>query len=216
MQGLLGTLAQHPLLFVITAAALVLSITVHEFAHAYVAAKLGDPTAKDLGRLSLNPLAHLDPLGTIALLLVGFGWGKAVPINYYNLANPKRDAALIALAGPGSNFLVAVGLAILAKSLVTVSYSLTPSILSHGLLVVSTFISPILLYNVVLGLFNLLPVEPLDGFKIVNGILPARLAVQWVQLAPYGLYILLALVVTGATSALMYPVVNLVTTILLP
>lgn len=200
MHGLLSTLSQNPLLFVVMAISLLLAITIHEFSHAYVANKLGDSTAKDLGRLSLNPLVHLDPLGTLTLLLVGFGWGKAVPINYYNLKSPKRDAALISLAGPTSNFVMAIGLTILVKITSSVM-AITP--------VMSTFVYPIILYNLVLGIFNLIPVEPLDGFKIVNGILPPRLAVQWVQLAPYGLYILILLMVTGATSTIIYPIVNL-------
>jgi Zn-dependent protease len=136
------------------------------------------------------------------LLLVGFGWGKAVPVNYYNLKNPKRDAALISLAGPASNFAMATGLTILVKFVMTSGST------------ISTFIYPIILYSLVLGIFNLIPVEPLDGFKIVNGILPPKLAVQWVQLAPYGLYILILLVVTGATSAIIYPAVNVFVNIL--
>jgi len=203
-------LTQNPLLFVVMAVSLLLSITIHEFSHAYVANKLGDSTAKDLGRMSLNPLAHLDPLGTLMLLLVGFGWGKAVPINYYNLKNPKRDAALISLAGPASNFTLATITAIFIKMAgipFTLNFYDSSSFLSH-------LSSALILYNLFLGVFNLLPVEPLDGFKIVNGILPSRLAVQWVQLAPYGLYILILLVVTGSTSAIIYPVVNLFMNIL--
>lgn len=209
MHGLLSTLFQNPLLFVVMAVALLLSITIHEFSHAYMANKLGDSTAKNLGRLTLNPLAHLDPLGTLTLLLVGFGWGKAVPINYYNLKNPKRDAALISLAGPGSNFAMVVGLTVLVKLSELIVSSNTSSALAPIILIMSTFVYPIILYNLVLGVFNLIPVEPLDGFKIVNGILPPRLAVQWVQLAPYGLYILILLMVTGATSSIIYPMVNL-------
>ena len=214
MQGLLSILSQNPSLFIVIATALLLSITVHEFSHAYVAQKLGDETAKNLGRLSLNPLAHLDPLGIIMLLLVGFGWGKAVPINYYNLKNPKRDAALIALAGPASNFVMAVGLTTLVKIVGLIFSSNSSSTLTSTVSVMGTFIYPVILYNIVLGIFNLIPVEPLDGFKIVNGVLPPKLAIQWVQLAPYGLYILILLVVTGATSAIIYPVVNLFATIL--
>ena len=194
MHGLLSILSQNPLLFIVIAVSLLLSITVHEFSHAYAANKLGDPTAKSLGRMTLNPLAHLDPMGTLALLFIGFGWGKAVPVNYYNLKNPKRDAMLISLAGPVSNFVMAASLTVLAKT--------TPSI-------VGVFVYPIILYNIVLGVFNLIPVEPLDGFKVVNGILPPKLAVQWIQLAPYGLYILILLVVTGTTSTIIYPIVNL-------
>jgi Zn-dependent protease len=210
MHGLLSVLTQNPLLFVVMAVALLLSVTIHEFSHAFVANKLGDPTAKDLGRLSLNPFAHLDPLGTLTLLLVGFGWGKAVPVNYYNLKNPKRDAALISLAGQASNFAMAVAATVLIKLIGLIfssnSISAAPSLYTA----VSTFMYPIVLYNLVLGIFNLIPVEPLDGFKIVNGVLPPRLAVQWVQLAPYGMYILILLIVTGATSTIIFPVVDIV------
>lgn len=209
MHGLLSILSQNPLLFIVMAVSLLLSITIHEFSHAYVANKLGDSTAKNLGRMSLNPLAHLDPLGTLTLLLVGFGWGKAVPVNYYNLKTPKRDAALISLAGPVSNFAMAIGLTVTLKIIELIISSNTSFVTVSIMSIMSTFVYPIILYNLVLGVFNLIPVEPLDGFKIVNGILPPKLAVQWVQLAPYGLYILILLVVTGATSTIIYPVVNL-------
>jgi Zn-dependent protease len=214
MHGLLSVLTQNPLLFVVMAVALLLSVTIHEFSHAFVADKLGDPTAKDAGRLSLNPLAHLDPLGTLTLLLVGFGWGKAVPVNYYNLKNPKRDAALISLAGPASNFAMAVAATTLIKLIGLILSSNLTSTAPAIYTAVSTFVYPIVLYNLVLGIFNLIPVEPLDGFKIVNGILPPRLAVQWIQLAPYGMYILILLIVTGATSTIIFPIVDMVMRIL--
>ncbi len=199
MTGLLGTLFENPALFIVIAVALMFSVTIHEFSHAYVANKLGDPTAKNLGRISLNPLAHMDPLGTLALLMAGFGWGKPVPVNYYNLKNPKRDAALISFAGPGSNFAMAFLLTLIVKA---VASYLSP------ILLVTTFLYPIILYNIILGVFNLLPVEPLDGFKIVNGILPPKLSVQWVQLAPYGIYILIFLVATNTTSKILSPIVS--------
>lgn len=203
MTGLLSILVQNPLLFVIVVVSLLISLTIHEFSHALVAHKLGDSTAKNLGRMTLNPLAHLDPLGTITLLIAGFGWGKPVPVNYYNLRNPKRDAALISLAGPTSNFIIATSLTLLAKVVLLTPFS-----------IFAAFLYPVILYNLVLGVFNLIPIEPLDGFKIVNGVLPPRLAVQWVQLAPYGIFILLFLIVTGATSKIISPVVTLYTTIL--
>ena len=99
---------------------LVVAITIHEFSHAFAAEKLGDPTARLSGRLSLNPLAHLDPMGTLALFLVGFGWGKPVPIDEYNLRYPRRDAAIISLAGPGSNLLLAIILSLLIKLIKTI------------------------------------------------------------------------------------------------
>lgn len=211
MQGLLGTLFENPLLFTVIAVALLFSVTIHEFSHAFVAFKLGDPTAKNLGRMSLNPLAHLDPLGTIALLIVGFGWGKAVPVDYYNLKKPKRDAALISLAGPASNFILAVLLIVFLKLIGLLLSSTNATGSSVGFFILSTFLYPTILYNIVLGVFNLLPIEPLDGFKIVNGILPSKLSVQWVQLAPYGIYILILLIATNSISRILNPVINLVT-----
>lgn len=210
MTGLLGTLFENPALFAVIAVALVFSVTIHEFSHAYVADKLGDPTAKNLGRISLNPLAHMDPLGTLALLIAGFGWGKAVPVNYYNLKNPKRDAAIISLAGPASNFIMASLLIIVVKIIDAIVGTNPTSTLGSLVLILNTFLYPIILYNVVLGIFNLLPIEPLDGFKIVNGILPPSLSVQWVQLAPYGIFILIFLVATGGISKLLSPVISLV------
>ncbi len=208
MTGLLGTLFENPLLFAVIAVALLFSITIHEFSHAFVANKLGDSTAKDLGRVSLNPLAHLDPLGTLTLLIAGFGWGKAVPINYYNLKNPKRDAAIISFAGPGSNFLMATLLTMVVKIIESIFGANTNSGLVSPILILTTFLYPVILYNIVLGIFNLLPIEPLDGFKIVNGLLPPQLSVQWVQLAPYGIFILIFMVATGSISKIVSPIVS--------
>ncbi|HAZ29189.1 TPA: site-2 protease family protein [candidate division WWE3 bacterium] len=201
MQGLINILLENPLMFVVLFLSLVLSIAIHEFSHAYIAHLLGDDTAKNLGRITLNPLAHLDPLGTLTLLFVGFGWGKPVPVNYYNLAKPKRDAALIALAGPASNFLLAVGSAGLLYVLTALASGSPLEFLVKGL------VSPLIIYNLVLGVFNLLPLEPLDGFKVINGLLPPKLSVQWIQLAPYGIYILLFMVLTGLTSRVILPIV---------
>ena len=214
MTGLLSILLENPAFFFVIATALILSVTIHEFAHAYVAYKLGDPTAKNMGRMTLNPLAHLDPLGTLSLLFLGFGWGKAVPVNYYNLKNPKKDAAVISFAGPGSNFAMAL---FLTGGVKIIEQILIPSgdLATTGLsLIIRGLIYPIILYNIVLGLFNLLPIEPLDGFKIVTGLLPSKLSVQWVQLAPFGLFILLFLAMTGGVSRLLSPAVDLVVQIL--
>lgn len=214
MTGLLSILLESPAFFFVIAIALILSVTIHEFSHAYVAYKLGDPTAKNMGRMTLNPLAHLDPLGTLSLLFLGFGWGKAVPVNYYNLKDPKKDAAIISFAGPGSNFAMAL---LLTGSVKLIEQVLTPGggLAVAGLsLIIRGLIYPIILYNTILGLFNLLPIEPLDGFKIVTGLLPPRLSVQWVQLAPFGLFILLFLAMTGGISRLLSPAVDLVVQIL--
>lgn len=198
---LLTLLFESPLVFAMVIGALIASISIHEFAHAFVADKLGDPTARYLGRVTLNPKSHLDPLGTLLLIVAGFGWGRPVPFNPQNLLNPRRDGALIALAGPCSNFILAVLLALVYHVLDL-----------DG--VIGTFVYLVIFYNLVLGVFNLIPVEPLDGFKIVNGILPSHLAIQWQQTAPYGIYILLFLVVTRTTSLIVQPVIELLLGIL--
>lgn len=168
----------NPLFFFVWAVSLVLAVTVHEYAHAFVADKLGDPTPRLMGRVTLNPIAHLDPLGTLAMLFAGFGWGRPVPFDPFNLENPKRDAALISVAGPASNIL----LVILFVSL-------------HAVSLLPTALAIILVQmNLMLALFNLIPVHPLDGFKIVGGLLSDEQADEWNRLAPYGMYILLLLI----------------------
>ena len=204
---LLKLLFQNPIVFILLSISLIISISIHEFAHAFIASKLGDPTAKLLGRVTLNPLAHLDPLGTFLLLFAGFGWGKPVPFNPIYLKNPKRDAAIISFAGPASNFLLAI--------LVSIVIHLTPQTglpaqtglglftLIHYLLYMIAF------YNLVLGFFNLIPIHPLDGFKVVNGFLPHELSIQWMQMAPYGIWILLVLIMTDTTSKIVTPLITL-------
>ena len=195
MFGLFQLLSENPLVFVLVVLALVLSITIHEFAHAYVATKLGDNTAKDLGRVSLNPLAHLDPIGTLMLVFVGFGWGKPVPFNPYALKNPKVDSALISVAGPISNFILAIILAVIAKFV-------NPDGIFFAFIYLTIF------YNLILGIFNLIPLHPLDGFKVVYGILPQNLAWQWQQTEQYGIYVLMLLVLTRSTGTFITPLIN--------
>jgi len=173
-------------------AALAISISVHESAHAWMANRLGDPTARHLGRISLNPLVHIDLLGTIIvpilfLLQAGilFGWAKPTPFNPWNLKNPRADAALISLAGPASNLVLATvfGLAFRAFA---------------GNDLVAVILFRLITLNLVLAFFNLLPIPPLDGFKVVGGILPRSLASQWESLERYGILILLAFFFFGA------------------
>ena len=183
---LVELLFSDPLLFVILAVALLLSLSLHEFAHAFAASKLGDDTAQLSGRLTLNPLAHLDPVGTLLLLFVGFGWAKPVPVNHFNLREPKRDMAIVSMAGPASNFILAIISALI----------LNFSGISGG--VVYAFFYFFAFYNVGLGIFNLLPLHPLDGFKVVSGILPRRLSLQWEQLASYGIFILFFMIFTNS------------------
>lgn len=185
------------IIFILVALALILSLSIHEFAHAYVAYKLGDPTAKVLGRVSLDPRVHLDLTGTILLLFAGFGWGKPVPVNESNLSVPKRDSALVSAAGPISNILLAVIFALLFHF----------GGLGGGL--VGLFVQLVVRYNIILAVFNLLPINPLDGFKVVNGILPEELSYQWIQIGQYGVWILLALVLTGTIDRIINPIIDL-------
>lgn len=183
---MLSLLFSDPTQLLFWAGALLTAITVHEFAHAYSADRLGDPTPRVQGRLTLNPIRHLDPIGTIALLLVGFGWGKPVQFDPYNLENPRRDAAIISFAGPLSNILLAVAL------------SGTFYILSSlGLITLSTLpiFTPFIYLNVLLAVFNLVPIHPLDGGKILVGLLPPEDARSFdAFLKQYGLFILLILI----------------------
>ena len=174
-------------------------LAVHEAAHAYVANLLGDDTAKLAGRLTLNPFAHLDPIGTVMLLLFGFGWGKPVPINPYKLRDYRRDSALIALAGPASNFVLALILA--------VAFHLSGG--DSGILVLLVQLS------VMLGIFNLLPFGPFDGFKVVAGLLPVNLARDWEQTSSLGLIVLLFLILTPAFTNVVGAPVTFVSKLLL-
>jgi len=176
-------------------------ITVHEFAHGFIAHKLGDPTAKSLGRVSLNPFVHLDPIGTLMILLIGFGWGKPVPFNPLYFKNPKKDAALVSLAGPAANILLAVLFALIGRLV--------------NLPLVNFVVFGAVFYNLMLALFNLLPIHPLDGFKIVLGILPPNLAADFAELAPYGLYILIFLMLTPLLDMLVGVPLNFLTNLFL-
>jgi|SRR5579859_12355 len=183
-------LLSNPLIFLLTFGGLILSLTVHEFSHALVADHLGDPTPRLQGRVTLNPLAHLDPLGTIMLLLTRFGWGKPVQFDPYNLQNPLRDSALIALAGPAANLLIAVTISLLIKT----------HLLTGGLLYLAG--SEILIINLVLAIFNLVPVHPLDGSKIILALLPKNLAYEYEAfMNRYGFFVLLALIIPWYNGA---------------
>lgn len=196
-----------PLTFIIWALALIIAITIHEFSHAYMADRLGDPTPRLRGRLTLNPLAHLDPLGTIALLLFRFGWGKPVPVDSYNLDNPRRDGALISLAGPASNLILALIISLIFKIL-------PPSYILGA-------ISQILItMNIILAVFNLVPIRPLDGEKILLGILPSQIAREYeAVMAQFGtiilIFMLLPLGGTSPISSLISPIISALTSLLI-
>ena len=190
-------LLQDPLMMVFFAVALITALTVHEFSHAYVANSLGDDTARRQGRISLNPLKHLDPAGTLMIViasLIGFGigWGKPVPVNPYRLRmDPRAGMALVAAAGPISNlFQAAVGSLLLRSGIFSTSD-------------ITQFIVILIVVNISLAVFNMLPISPLDGFRVLVGILPSDLANLLAKLAPFGpgLLILLVFVLPGVLRA---------------
>lgn len=190
---------------------LIFAITVHEVAHGWIADKLGDPTAKLLGRLTLNPIKHIDLMGTIVvpfiLLLMGgfiFGWAKPVPITWQNLKNPKRDMALVALAGPMANLLMALFWAILAK----IGMLLKGDSQSLALTIMIVMGEIGILVNLVLLVLNLFPIPPLDGSRIVSAILPARIAYQYNRLEIVGFFILVGLIAIGALQYILLPIVS--------
>jgi len=210
---MINTLFTDPVQFVVWLIALLIAIDVHEFAHALSATRLGDPTPKLQGRLTLNPLAHLDPLGTLMLIIVRFGWGKPVQFDPYNLQNPRRDAAIISLAGPVSNLITATVFSIILNFVIPIAPSLY---------FLNAILPTIIFLNIILAIFNLLPIHPLDGGKILVGILPHNDAVKIdLFLKQYGVFLLILLIfpIWGGVSPVLYllsPIINIFTSILLP
>ncbi|HBY58113.1 MAG TPA: site-2 protease family protein [Candidatus Atribacteria bacterium] len=194
--------------------AVLIAITLHEYWHGKIAYNLGDPTAAQAGRLTLNPLAHLDPMGTLMLLLFRFGWAKPVPVNFNNLSYPKRDMIYVSLAGPIANIFTAIVFAIILR----LSYYFIDQItivrnttflnlfftLLKGWLI---FLQTGVLINLALAIFNLIPVPPLDGSKILLGLLPYSQAYKYAKLESYGPIILLILVLSGIIGKVLFPAV---------
>jgi Zn-dependent protease len=193
-----------------------LAVTFHEVAHGYAAERCGDPTARLLGRLTLNPLRHLDPIGTLALLLLGFGWARAVPVNPGNLRRTRQDMVLVALAGPGANLALAIFCALGLRW--GVALSGPPPMDGQTL----TFAEPIslmaafgLYINVILALFNLLPIPPLDGGRVLLNVLPERSAAVLRRIEPFGLILIVFLVFgTSLWQAFLAPLVFKVVAVL--
>ncbi|MES9936959.1 MAG: site-2 protease family protein [Sedimenticola sp.] len=191
------------------------AITAHEAAHGWAAKKLGDSTASMLGRVTFNPLKHIDPIGTILVPLLMyflsgflFGWAKPVPVDWRNLGNPRRDMALVALAGPMANLLMAIFWALMLKIGVTLGSSL--SWLALPLYYMGTIG---ILINSILMVLNLLPILPLDGGRILTSVLPPRLAMGYAKLEPWGLVIVIGLLVSGLLGIILNPGIRLVQTL---
>ena len=197
------TIAIIPLLF---------AIVVHEVAHGWVARQLGDDTAYLMGRLTLNPLKHIDPIGTILVPLIliltvgfAFGWAKPVPVNFNNLRNRRRDTALVAAAGPFANLLMAIAWALIAKLASLLPDSI--AMLTSPLILMSMFG---MIINAILMVFNLIPIPPTDGGRIATSLLPPRLGYQLSRVEPYGFLIILALLLSGIIWKLLDIVIQIV------
>lgn len=201
--------------FIITSPALLVSMVFHEVAHGYVAFRLGDKTARRQGRLSLNPVKHLDGFGTLVLLITFFGsggrmlfgWAKPVPVNPMNFHSPQRGMMLVGAAGPFANFLMALASALALENLV----------ISNHWLAMALF--RVFQLNIILMVFNLIPAPPLDGSRILGGFLTPRAYVRWAQLDKYGMFfimILLFLIISGPLSPVLYGVIRALYRVFLP
>jgi Zn-dependent protease len=188
----------------------IFAVTLHEVAHGWVASRYGDQTAKSMGRLTLNPVKHIDPVGTILVPAIMyfasgfiFGWAKPVPVNWRNLEHPRRDMAIVAIAGPAANLLMLLFWAMLAKIIMVLG--IDSNYLTQLLFIMSSIGITI---NMVLMILNLFPLLPLDGGRILTAMLPHNLAISFSRLEPYGLIILVVLLVSGVLWKILLPVMG--------
>ena len=198
----------------ISFAVLLFSLTVHEAAHAWTADRLGDPTARLLGRISLNPMVHADPIGTVLFPLVAMisnapliGWAKPVPVNIRQLRRPRQDYVLVAAAGPASNLLVAILASTLLVVLPIAPHHIGEPNVSAP---VATILTQLMRLNVLLAVFNMIPIPPLDGGNVLSGLLPPRLAASFNRIRPYGFLILYALILTDGFNYIVVPPYRLI------
>jgi Zn-dependent protease len=188
----------------------IFAVTVHEVAHGWVASKFGDQTAKSMGRLTLNPIKHIDPIGTLLVPAIMyftsgfiFGWAKPVPVNWRNLGHPRRDMAIVAIAGPAANLLMLLIWAMMAK-VITLLGSDSNQLVQLSLIMCGIGIT----INTILMILNLFPLLPLDGGRIATAMLPRDLALSFSKLEPYGLIILVALLVSGILWKILLPIID--------
>jgi Zn-dependent protease len=203
---------------IVSALPILIAITFHEVSHGFIANKLGDPTARQMGRLTLNPIAHVDLVGTVILpailIITGspvFGWAKPVPINPANFRDPKRDMAISAAAGPITNVILAI------LSLLILKFFIIPAavFLPNSLVIPLTMMfRQSILINVILAAFNLLPIPPLDGGRVLTGLLPHRQAIAYSKVEPYGFFIVIFLLMTGIAGIFISPLINLILALL--
>lgn len=211
-----STIVRH---IIISAFPILIAITFHEVSHGFVANRLGDPTAKMMGRLTLNPLAHIDPLGTIIMPLMliiftngqfVFGYAKPVPINPMNFENPRKGMAISAAAGPITNILLAIASILILKFVITpMAFILPHSISTPVITPLIMILKSSVVINVILAVFNLIPIPPLDGGRVFVGLLPYKQAVSFSKIEPFGFLIVILLIVTGIAHYFVVPVVNL-------
>lgn len=201
---------------IIMAPPLLLALTLHEYAHGYIAYRLGDPTARNAGRLTLNPLSHLDPIGTLAFFFIKFGWAKPVPVNPRYFQNPRQDMLWVALAGPVTNLLLAVASALILKLVIGIASVIPYSSLLEAILVpFSNMLVASIWINLVLCIFNFLPIPPLDGGRIMTGLLPENLARTYASFERYGFIVILILAFTGVLGTVIFPVIRFANNLLL-